>query len=87
MSAALVMAEAAGASRRAVLAVTDAAFAAFDKETYQILIEVRDDDETGLEIIREVKFNFPLEYVKRGQIGLIGKPLKARFRLKPTSEK
>ena len=51
------------------LRATDAAYAAYQKMPYHLLIEVRDEDIALTEIPpREVIFNFPPEFVRSGQI-------------------
>jgi len=53
----------------------------------QILLYIRDEDRQATEpITREVVFNFPLEFVARGEIRADQKPPIARFRLEPVPE-
>lgn len=64
---------------------TDEAFDEYDKGTrYQVLVDVRDGDENVPgEITREVIYNFPQEYVRRGEIRLSQPPRKATFKMTP----
>ncbi len=57
---------------------------AYEAQTYEILLEIRDEDlqKTG-EITREVIYNFPQQYVESGQIDLAQPPAIARFELVP----
>ena len=49
--------------------LTDEAFKAYEKVAYPFLIEILDGDEKSTEILlKEVKYNFPQEYVRSGQI-------------------
>ncbi len=58
------------------------AFSAYDKRAYQILIEVLPGDETAAEDIhRPVIYNFPEEFVQKGEIKLNEPPREAEFRL------
>lgn len=71
-------------TRSTGIVATDDAHAAFDKMQYQVIVEVRDSDEkeTG-EIIRQVIYNFPPEYVRSNEIELSGQPRTAIFKLVP----
>jgi len=61
---------------------TEAAWAVYkDKTPYQLLIEVRDSDVADKEVSRQVVYNFPLEFVEKGQIRLNESPRRARFKL------
>lgn len=65
---------------------TDAAWALYkDKTPYQVLVEVRDGDESTEEVSREVVYNFPVDFVEKGQIKLKEPPRQAKFRLVPVS--
>jgi hypothetical protein len=72
------------ALRTITINATQAAFDAYQKVRYQLLIEIRDDDATLTEILpREVIFNFPSEFVRNGQIEASSKPEPARIKLSP----
>jgi len=63
---------------------TDAAWAVYkDKTPYQILVEVRDSDEAAKGGEREVVYNFPVEFVEKGETKLNEPRRKAKFRLVP----
>ena len=63
---------------------TDEAWAAYDDTTtYQLLIEIRDSDPGDTEIPRKVIYNFPPEYVAKGEIRLTGVVPEAIFKLIP----
>ncbi len=63
---------------------TNAAWAVYkDKTPYQILVDVRDGDEATAEVSREVVYNFPIEFVEKGQIRLNGPRRQAKFKLVP----
>lgn len=65
---------------------TDAAWAVYkDKTPYQVLVEVRDGDEAAEEVSREVVYNFPVEFVEKGQIRLNEPHRQAKFKLVPVS--
>lgn len=67
------------------ITATEEAFKEYDERTlYQVLVEVRDDDINAPDGIatREVIYNFPVEYIRNGQIELIQSPEKmAKFKL------
>jgi len=64
---------------------TDAAWAVYkDKTPYHVLVEVRDGDEATEEVSREVAYNFPPEFVEKGEIKLNEPRRQAKFRLVPT---
>jgi len=63
---------------------TNEAWAEYKEKTlYQVLIDVRDDDEKtqGETIARPVIYNFPQEYVRTGEIQLTQEPRIAKFKL------
>ncbi len=64
---------------------TPQAFDAYDKHTrYHVIVEVRDGDENIQgEITRQVRYNFPEEYLRRNEIMLAGPPRTAVFKLVP----
>ncbi|HEG42626.1 hypothetical protein LCGC14_2695130 [marine sediment metagenome] len=71
-------------TRSTGIVATDDAHAAFDKMQYQVIVEVRDSDETETgEITRQVIYNFPPEYVRSNEIELSEKPRMAKFKLVP----
>jgi hypothetical protein len=62
---------------------TDAAFEIYNNMPNQILVEAYYGDESATEeIIREVIYNFPPEYLQKKEITLNETPRKARFKLK-----
>ena len=65
---------------------TEEALNAYEKAYYHILVEVRDGDENiEGDITREVIYNFPQQYVQKGEIELAGQPREAKFTLKPVT--
>jgi len=63
---------------------TGAAWAVYkDKTPYQVLVEVKDGDEATEEVSREVVYNFPVEFVEKGQIRLNEPRRQAKFKLVP----
>lgn len=64
---------------------TEQAFDAFDRHVrYQVIVDIRDGDENIQgEISRQVRYNFPEEYLRRNEIMLAGPPRNAVFRLTP----
>ncbi len=73
-----------------LLKASERAFSAYEKTAYQVLIEVLPDDETRTDAIhRDVIYNFPEEFVQKGEIKLAEPepPRKAIFKLVPVSEK
>lgn len=63
---------------------TDKAWAVYkDKTPYQVLVEVRDGDEATEEVSREVVYNFPVEFVEKGEIRLNEPHRQAKFKLVP----
>ena len=66
---------------------TDAAFAAYEKMPYHLLIEIEDGDEPGTEITRPVIYSFPPEYVRKNEIKLNEPPRKAKFTLVVAADK
>ncbi len=75
---------------RILLKASKRAFSAYEKTVYQVLIEVLPDDETAAEAIhRPVIYNFPEEFVEKGEIKLVEPepPREAIFKLVPISEK
>ena len=72
---------------------TDAAFAAYEKMPYHLLIEINDSDiqqsaEDGTsEITRPVIYNFPAESVQKNEIRLNEPPRKAKFTLVLAADK
>lgn len=66
------------------IVATDDAHAAFDRMQYQLIVEVRDSDETRTgPITRQAIYNFPPEYVRSNEIRLSEKPRTAKFKLVP----
>jgi len=67
---------------------SERAFKAYENQPYQILIEIRDGDENAdADIHRQIIYNFPREFVQKGEIELAGPPREAVFRLVPVSKK
>jgi len=65
---------------------TPPAKAAYDAQPYKITLHILDEDEqTKTEISREVVYNFPIEFVRDGQIKLNQPKEVARFTLKLNS--
>lgn len=63
---------------------TDKAWAVYkDKTPYQVLVEVRDGDEATEGVSREVVYNFPVEFVEKGEIRLNESHRQAKFKLVP----
>jgi hypothetical protein len=52
---------------------------------YQVILEIDDEDVKSEESRREVVYNFPPEFVRRGEIILNQPPVQARFKLVPFS--
>jgi hypothetical protein len=52
---------------------------------YQVILEVYDEDVKSEEVRREVVYNFPPEFVSKGEIVLYQPPVQARFKLVPFS--
>lgn len=52
--------------------VTDEAYTAYQNSSYPLLIEIRDSDKTSTEewLLKNIIYNFPVEYVRSGQIRL-----------------
>jgi len=64
---------------------SDAAHNAYEKMPYLIMIEVRDGDENAPSVQRPIIYNFPTEFVRKGEIELTGVPRQAAFRLVPVT--
>lgn len=58
---------------------------AYETMRYQVILEVDDEDVKAEESRREVVYNFPPEFVRKGQILLNQSPVQARFKLIPFS--
>ena len=59
---------------------------AYEQMRYQVILEIDDsdkDDESTEPLRRELIYNFPAEYVRRGEIVLNQQPVTARFKLTP----
>lgn len=58
---------------------------AYEQQKFQILLYISDDDiqEPGAEKKRKVDYNFPRQFVEKGEIQLKGDPVEARFKLVP----
>lgn len=64
---------------------TPAAKAAYDAQPYKITLYILDEDKDKLESNREVIYNFPIEFIIKGQIKLNQEKEVAKFKLKPVS--
>lgn len=58
---------------------------AYEGMRYQVILEVDDEDVKSEESRREVVYNFPPEFVRKGEIILNQPPVQARFKLVPFS--
>ncbi len=58
---------------------------AYEGMRYQVILEIDDEDVKSEESRREVVYNFPPEFVRRGEIVLNQPPVQARFKLTPFS--
>jgi hypothetical protein len=58
---------------------------AYEGMRYQVILEVDDGDVKPEESRREIVYNFPPEFVRKGQILLNQPPVQARFKLTPFS--
>lgn len=65
---------------------TPEAKAAYEDETFEVLLEISDDDLKAGEITRSVIYNFPQQYVRQDKIRLRGDPAEATFRLVPVGK-
>ncbi len=68
---------------------TDEAFAAYRGMAYQVLIMIQDGDENSAdELLKDPVYNFPREFVEKGEIKLSPsqKAVKARIKLLPIGE-
>ncbi|MHC5060651.1 MAG: hypothetical protein ACYTFK_06165 [Planctomycetota bacterium] len=70
---------------RTMFRATDKAWAVYKDTFYQAFIEIRDGDEAADEVTREVIYNFPAEFVEKGQIRLNEPRRQARFKLVPVA--
>ncbi len=67
---------------------SEQAFKAYEKKPYQMLIEIRDGDENAEnDVHRQIIYNFPEEFVQKGEIELTGPPREAVFKLVAVSAK
>jgi hypothetical protein len=61
----------------------------YEQQEYQILLYISDNDMQpaaggpGAEKKRKVDYNFPKQFVEKGEIQLKGEPVEARFKLVP----
>jgi len=58
---------------------------AYEGTRYQVILEIDDEDVKSEESRREVVYNFPPEFVRKGEIVLNQPPVQARFKLTPLS--
>ncbi|AQT67306.1 hypothetical protein STSP2_00449 [Anaerohalosphaera lusitana] len=65
---------------------TDEAWAVYENMPYQIVIPVYENDAEQEKVTREVIYNFPHEFLEKGEIKLTGSPRTAEFRLLPVGE-
>lgn len=67
---------------------SEQAFNAYENKPYQMLIEIRDGDENAEnDVHRQIIYNFPEEFVQKGEIELTGPPREAVFKLVAVSAK
>jgi hypothetical protein len=64
---------------------TDTAWDVYKETPYQVLVKIHDGDEGAEEVLREVTYNFPLEFVEKGQIRLNEARRQAKFKLVPVA--
>ena len=57
----------------------------YEDMRYQVILEVDDEDVKSEEVKREVIYNFPLEFARKGEIALNQPPRQASFKLVPFS--
>jgi hypothetical protein len=62
---------------------TEEAKAAYEEKSFEVLLEIQDDDVNKDEISRTIIYNFPIKYVREDKIRLKGDPAEAKFRLVP----
>jgi len=58
---------------------------AYESMRYQMILEIDDEDVKQAEPRRQVKYNFPEDFVRADQIKINQPPVQARFKLKPIS--
>ncbi len=67
---------------------TLAAKTAFEKQAFQVIVEIHDSDDSGGAVVRRpVRYNLPEEYVRKGEIKLdpAHQPVEAKFTLTKVS--
>jgi hypothetical protein len=64
---------------------TPQAKTAYDTQSFQVMVEIEDNDRSGEEVKRPLKYNLPEEYVRKGEIKLDPEhePVEAKFKLIP----
>ncbi|MBN2137248.1 MAG: hypothetical protein JW720_05545, partial [Sedimentisphaerales bacterium] len=65
---------------------TSTAKQAYESMRYQIILEIDDEDIKQPEPRRELKYNFPEEFVRTDQIKINQPPVPARFKLNPIAQ-
>lgn len=71
-------------TRTTSIEASQEAFEEFEKERYQLIVEVRDGDESiDSEITRSVTYNFPQQYIRSDKIRLGEEPRMAVFKVVP----
>ncbi|MBN1788544.1 MAG: hypothetical protein JW806_09160 [Sedimentisphaerales bacterium] len=65
---------------------TDEAKAAYEEESFEVLLGIKDEDVGKEEVSRQVIYNFPVQYVREDKIRLKGDPAEAKFRLVPVKQ-
>jgi len=60
---------------------------AYEGKSFEVLLEINDDDVQAGEITRKVIYNFPEKYVRQDQIRLKGDPAEAKFTITPIEDK
>jgi len=75
-------------SSQIIIRATQEARQAYEGERYKVILEIDDDDATATDwVSREFKYNFPEEYVRKGEIKLDPEHelVEAKFKLIPLS--
>ncbi len=62
---------------------TEEAYQDYNSQKYKLLLEIQGDDARKELVTRSPEYNFPMEYVRRGEILPVKRPERARFRLIP----
>lgn len=62
---------------------TEEAFAAYELRPYKVVLEVKAGDEKTETVTRKPEYNFPQEFVRRGEIEKVNELYDAKFKLTP----